>query len=715
MDAPLSSGTGVLDNTANAARSAGATLAALSGALRTLDRLLGAAVNRRAQTLGPMTLLDAWRGMHLERSDIEPLLSAPDAALRGAEGAGELLAAAARTVPALGKTERDHSLSTEDLAALLITIAPDLDLKYEKIYGYLQDDVTRKRPTPNLIANLMAVDSLQRLQVLARLSMDAPLMRAGLIASTETADVPWLARVLVPDVTWFNRLLGRDVLDPAFASCARLIDPSAACGTSADTYTSELRAQVRRAADVHQRVHLALSGPHGAGKFALANAIAADLGQRLLVVDAREWRTPNEVRTQLLRAARVSKWLDALVYLHGVARLSERDPQLMRAVMESLEHESTEVIIASVAPIGHVPGVLVDVLRVEVALPSDTVREAMWRRALAAHGRPVDEQTIRQVASRFVMGPLQIEQAARDAVGRTTDAQAALSNASLAAAARAQSVSQLAGLAQRIAPEAGLDSLVVPADVRAQFHEICARVTSRESVRRDWGAGSVHSRVIGVTALFAGPSGTGKTLAAEAIAHELGFDMYRIELASIVSKYIGETERNLERVFTAAEHANAVLFFDEADALFGKRSEVKDAHDRYANIEIAYLLQKMERFDGLAILSTNLKQNLDEAFARRLTFTVNFPFPEQAERRQLWETVWPPRAPRASDVDLDWFAREFRLSGGGIRNVVLAAAHLAAGEGQTIGRAHLLHAVRREFQKVGKSIGAPEPSAVRSA
>jgi SpoVK/Ycf46/Vps4 family AAA+-type ATPase len=183
--------------------------------------------------------------------------------------------------------------------------------------------------------------------------------------------------------------------------------------------------------------------------------------------------------------------------------------------------------------------------------------------------------------------------------------------------------------------------------------------------------------------------------------------MYRIDLSAIVSKYIGDTEKNLDRVFTAAEHANAVLVFDEADALFGKRSEVRNAHDRYANIEIAYLLQKMERFDGLAILSTNLKQNLDDAFARRMTFTVSFPFPEEAERRELWELLWPPRAPRGADVDLPWFAREFRLAGGNIRNAVLAAAHLAAADGQVVTRAHLMHATRREYQKLGKSVVDP--------
>jgi AAA+ superfamily predicted ATPase len=677
----------------------GESIEALSTALRVLDRVLGAAVKKRAEMLGPATLLDAWRGMHLDRSDVERLLADSEAPVHASEGAAGLLASAAHSVPGLGRTTREHSLIPQDVAALLIIIAPDLDLKYEKIYGYLQDDLTRKRPTPDLIANLLALDAHQRLRVLTRLCPNAPLARAGLIASTGNEDSPWLARALAADGTWLNRLLGRDALGAPLASYARLCESS-----DRGPCDPELLSQVHRAFTGAKRLHVVMSGPHGAGKFALARAVADDLRKRLLVVDARAWTTPAEVRTQIAHAAHAAEWFDALPYLHGIARLQE-DRQLLRGVMEALAESSVPLLLASVAPMPAVPGVLVDLVRVEVPLPSAVAREAIWRRSLEAHGRAFEDTAVRQLASRFVLGPLQIEQAVRDAINGAPGRGALLSQASITAASRAQCGAELAGRAQRITPEADLDALVVPSDVHAQLREICVRVTSREHVRREWSAGAVHGRVIGVSALFAGASGTGKTLAAEAIACELGFDLYRIELASIVSKYIGETERNLERVFAAAEHANAVLFFDEADALFGKRSEVKDAHDRYANIEIAYLLQKMERFDGVAVLSTNLKQNLDEAFARRLTFCVNFPFPEQAERRRLWNTVWPPRAPRAPDVDLDWFAREFRLSGGAIRNVVLAAAHLAAEDGQVIARSHLLHATRREFQKLGKNIG----------
>jgi SpoVK/Ycf46/Vps4 family AAA+-type ATPase len=206
----------------------------------------------------------------------------------------------------------------------------------------------------------------------------------------------------------------------------------------------------------------------------------------------------------------------------------------------------------------------------------------------------------------------------------------------------------------------------------------------------------------GITALFSGPPGTGKTLAAGLVAQTLGYDLYRVDLARVVSKYIGETEKNLDAVFTAARDAGVVLLFDEADALFGKRSAVQDAHDRYANLEVAYLLQKMEVYDGVAVLATNLRDNLDPAFLRRLAFVISFPFPDLPSRRLIWQRLWPEAAPLAADIDLDELAAELVLPGGHLRNIAIAAAHLAAGRGATIGTADVLAAARREYGKLGK-------------
>ena len=244
----------------------------------------------------------------------------------------------------------------------------------------------------------------------------------------------------------------------------------------------------------------------------------------------------------------------------------------------------------------------------------------------------------------------------------------------------------------------------MPADETAQLHEICDRFNYRDKVLNEWGFARKLSYGLGITALFSGGSGTGKTMAAEVIANALGLDLYRIDLAQVVSKYIGETEKNLDKVFTAAANANAILFFDEADALFGKRSEVKDSHDRYANLEISYLLQKMEQYEGIAILATNLSDNLDQAFTRRLAFSIHFPFPDEAARLQLWARAWPQRGTHFGIGGSSLLARELKLAGGNIKNIALGTAFKAAGRSHQINWQHVLHATLHEYQKLGRNL-----------
>ena len=258
----------------------------------------------------------------------------------------------------------------------------------------------------------------------------------------------------------------------------------------------------------------------------------------------------------------------------------------------------------------------------------------------------------------------------------------------------AKALLQTLQAAVELEPRYGWDDIVLPEDSLAQLREIAQRVAGRERVLDEWGFGAKLSRGTGVNALFMGPSGTGKTMAAEILARELGLDLYRIDLAGVVSKWIGETEKNLDRIFAAAEGANAILLFDEADALFGKRSEVRDSHDRYANLEISYLLRKMEEFAGVALLATNLRANLDEAFVRRLAFTVHFPFPDAGSRERIWRGIWPAATPLAGDVDLGALAGRFKLSGGNIKNIALAAAFLASEYGGPVATGHVLHATR---------------------
>jgi SpoVK/Ycf46/Vps4 family AAA+-type ATPase len=268
--------------------------------------------------------------------------------------------------------------------------------------------------------------------------------------------------------------------------------------------------------------------------------------------------------------------------------------------------------------------------------------------------------------------------------------------------ARQASSSRLGELAARLPPGYRWEDLVVPARQRELLQSISAYLRHRDRVLSEWGYERTVARTQGLKVLFAGESGTGKTMAAQVLAGELGLDLFRVDLATVVSKYIGETEKNLERIFAAADGSNAILFFDEADALFGKRSEVSDSHDRYANIEVAYLLQRMEAYPGAVILATNFKRNIDDAFIRRLDFVVDFPFPEPDDRRKIWRLLLPAQAPVATDVDLDFLATQFKLSGGAIRNCSLAAAFQAADEDSSIEMRHLIRAVAQEYGKQGR-------------
>jgi SpoVK/Ycf46/Vps4 family AAA+-type ATPase len=269
-------------------------------------------------------------------------------------------------------------------------------------------------------------------------------------------------------------------------------------------------------------------------------------------------------------------------------------------------------------------------------------------------------------------------------------------------ACRLLSNQKLTHYAQKIQPKFTWNDLILPDDRRRQLREICQWVQYHHVVFGDWGFERKLSLGKGLNILFVGLSGTGKTMAAEILAGELGLELYKIDLSVVVSKYIGETEKNLSLIFAEAATSNAILFFDEADALFGKRSEVKDAHDRYANIEINYLLMKMEEHEGIVILATNLQKNLDEAFLRRMHFAVEFPFPDEEYRQRIWHSVFPSAAPLGADIDVAFLARRLKLSGGNIKNIALNAAFLAADNSGTIGMEHVIMATKREFQKLGR-------------
>ncbi|HII02532.1 TPA: ATP-binding protein, partial [Methanosarcinaceae archaeon] len=343
-------------------------------------------------------------------------------------------------------------------------------------------------------------------------------------------------------------------------------------------------------------------------------------------------------------------------------------------------------------------------------LPSFAERKQLWELCLKNSEHSSGEtdledlEDLEDLAARFKLSGGHIVDAvctARGFAAARSSGKSAISREDLYRACRNRSSRKLDSLARKINPRRKWQDIVLPPAVKEQLGEICAFVRHKETVYSEWGFDKKLSIGKGLNILFAGPSGTGKTLAAEIIAGEVGLDLYKIDLSGIVSKYIGETEKNLKKIFGEAETGNAILFFDEADALFGKRSEVKDSHDRYANIEVNYLLQQMEEHEGIIILASNYKKNLDDAFLRRLQFAVEFPIPDEASRREIWTGMFPEKAPLGEDLDFN-FLSKFKLTGGNIKNIALLSAVLAADGSGTIGMNEALRTLKREFQKMGK-------------
>ena len=666
---------------------------------------------------------DAFRGLYVSDEQAEALLARPlgghwgeatplpdDLELTLSQREGQVT----RKLQALKREAAQHQrplplyhlqnafdLSSFDLDALLIALAPSLDLRYERIYGYLQDDVSKKRPTVNLVLDLLGQGGIGRLTWLGRFKANAPLIKNHLIElhpGPQTDKTPLLANSLSVDEGLLSFLLGSyhphpDLIShislhlPTFEEVRPLLDPDHQTALTPPS----------------QATFYVFHGVDHTGQRAATGYLAARDHRPLLRV------TLNEEPGRLIRLAlRDARLIGAIVMFEGWDQTVDQEqpaPDPIETDLLRTFYEFPGTLILAGASRWLPKGISRDRRVVQQVFPIPTFghRRSLWHEFMNASAA-VEPEDLDALAGQFMLTSGQIRDAVSTAKDRATQSGHPVNREDLFAAARAHSNVRLAALANKITPRFSWEDIVLPEDQRMLLREIINTVRGRPKVLDTWGVGQKLASSRGVTVLFSGPPGTGKTMAAEIIADELGLDLYKIDLSTVVSKYIGETEKNIEHIFKEAERSNAILFFDEADALFGKRSEVRDSHDRYANIEISYLLQRMEAYDGVTILATNLRGNLDEAFTRRLQFAVNFPFPEAEDRRRIWSTLFPEDVPHAPDLDFDYLAENFRLAGGNIRNIIVSAAYLAAADGHCVTMDHLLHGTRRELQKMGRLV-----------
>lgn len=627
----------------------------------------------------------------------------------------------------------DFDLSPRHVDALLLCLAPALDAKYEQVFGYLHDDLTQDRPTVGLLLDVLSTTDTLRLDARSLFEGSSPLVAHELVRFAHD-DVPLPSRVVAVDERIVTYLLERDDLDPTLAGIAEVTTPTATLADVpvADATRDRLDALALTPEDTPTLA--VVSGPAGVGKRLAVDALCRKTGGPVLRANLAAVSS-SEVSLVLDRLVREGRLRDAALHVLGVdsdnGRLGEslsdesdssgssspaapNAPDRPGRSLASLASRDVAAVAQTLDGfLGHVflspterwtPRKPVEnhaVATVHLPMPTYSLRLRLWREWGDALPVDVDRDAL---AATFRLTPGQIDDVLATMTALARDGTPTAET--VYEACRAQSSDRLAALAKKVTPHYGWDDIVLPPETARQLREVAAHVTHRGTVYGDWGFEDRFSLGTGLVVLFTGPTGTGKTMAAEVLAGDVGLDLYKVDLASVVSKYVGETEKNLGRIFDEAANSDAILFFDEADALFGKRTDVTDSHDRYANIEVNYLLQRVEEHDGTVVLTTNLERNIDDAFLRRIHLSVDFPLPDAESRRHIWEGMFPTETP-LGDVDFG-FLSTVAFAGGNIKNVTVTAAFLAAAEDRAVEMRDVVRATKREFQKTGTLVDPNE-------
>lgn len=606
---------------------------------------------------------------------------------RQPSAAGERLTAAAERMlapSALDTLRATFGLSVFERDVLLLCAGVELEASFASLCAAAQGDPRRTRPTFGLALAALPEGHWSALTPGAALRYWR-MIEVGAGETLATSPLRIDERIL-------HYLTGLRYLDEHLEGFVQPVALEADALVPSQREVAEAVAAVWTSADETMPV-VQLVGAEVEAKRAVAAAAAARAGLALHIVPAHALPAAAHELDLLVRLCEREAVLGRSALLLDCEDLGADD-----AARESLVRQFSEATGGALVVScrerrrpAHRPAVVLEVRR-----PTADEQRALWRDALSA-AAPVNG-TMERVVGQFDLSVAAIRAASRQALAGTNGgSRVALADRAWAAC-RSHVRPRLGNLAQRIEPVATWDDIVLSEAQLRTLRDAALHVRHRATVYQTWGFAAKSARGLGISALFAGPSGTGKTMAAEVLANELDLDLYRIDLSQVVSKYIGETEKNLARVFDAAEQGGAILLFDEADALFGKRSEVKDSHDRYANIEISYLLQRMESYRGLAILTTNMKEALDDAFLRRIRFMVEFPFPNATQRAEIWRRTFPASTP-TDGLDMGLLAR-LNVAGGNIRNIAMNAAFLAADAGQPVRMSHVQQAASREYAKL---------------
>jgi ATP-dependent 26S proteasome regulatory subunit len=592
--------------------------------------------------------------------------------------------------PALAILSQKFALSAFEQNILFICSAMELDTRIADLCAMAQANLNRPYPTFALALVLFDEPNWNAL------SAERPLRYWRLLEINQPGAQPLTTSALRADERIVNFVKGLNTLDDQVATLITPMQPQdEKLPPSQQAVIADIAATIQQASTAQRSSLIQLTGIDVASKKAVASQVATALHCELCQVLLEN--LPSH-QAELETFARL--WQREAILLPIAFYIEAGDSEQNQANVRLINHNRGLCFLDTREAWSKLDGTTA---LFEITNPSPIEQQKIWSDVLGAGAG----ENPAMLAGQFNFDTLTIQHLAKNAALETTDNSVNVKE-KIWPLCLANTRPRLAALAQRLEPKATWEDIVLPNEAYTLLHQIVDQTRNRSQVYDTWGFRDRMNRGLGISALFAGESGTGKTMAAEVIANDLKLDLYRVDLSAVVSKYIGETEKNLRKLFDAAEDGSAILFFDEADAVFGKRSEVKDSHDRYANIEINYLLQRMEAFRGLAILATNMKSALDQAFTRRLRFIINFPFPGISERKLMWQKAFPTQLLAKAELDFDRLGR-LALTGGAIHNIALNSAFLAAARhSANITMPIVLEAARSEFKKMDKPINEAE-------
>lgn len=605
-------------------------------------------------------------------------------------------------LPRLMQLQRSFDLSGNEMVILTAVLAGSVDERFRRLFELYQNS---EEPRMDLLLSLIDPEGMNRYAYAELLTSEGKLLSRRLIEAVNGVKDPVPLTAFRPGpglLSWLNGTRSAAL----FHGAAEWVEIAHSEDGLFEEYGPTADAILSAEIDGEPLPLVSFYGPDLERLLRAAKVLAADLDRDVLKLDFSGVEESGII--PLLNLALRDAVLNrGMVVLAGINSWIDSGGIFPAQVGRVLENWNVPVVLLTNRSFVFSHNELQEkrlLLRLSVEGLTGTRRFSVWKDRL--NGLPADESvtddTVRTLAGQFILNSVQIRAAVNFGLGKAVTEGRDLAITDLYEGARKSSMHHLSDLAKQMTARYTLRDLILPPKQAGEIDALIAMARNRSLVLEDWGIGKKLVSGRGISALFTGVPGTGKTLSAQAIAGELGLDLYRVDLSTVVSKYIGETEKNLERIFTEAQNSNVILFFDEADSLFGRRSEVGDSHDRYANIEVGYLLQRIEVYDGIVLMATNLGANLDEAFARRIHFIIDFPFPDEETRLRLWELLLPANVEKEENIDLRPFAAAYKIAGGGIRNAVVWAVYEAARHKRPLSRDDLLHGVEREYQKMGK-------------